>query len=50
MTRSIIYHFANVSNFIFPIEKLGTIESIINNKLKYSVQWVRGNNLSLNET
>ena len=49
-SKSITRSFADDTNLIFSSKKLGTIESVINNELKHSVQWLRGNSLSLNET
>ena len=49
-SKSIIHSFADDTNLIFSSKKLGTIESVINNDLKHLVQWLRGNELLLNET
>ena len=46
----IIHHFADDTNLLFPAEKLGTIESVVNHELKLLSQWFRSNKLSLNET
>ena len=35
ISRSILQHFADDAEFTCPNKKLGTIESIINNKLKH---------------
>ena len=45
----IIHHFADDTN-LFPAEKLGTIESVVNHELKLLSQWFQSNKLSLNET
>ena len=58
-SRPIIRHFAEDTNLTFSIfsrKKLGNIESVINNgsainnELKHLFQWLRGNQLSSNET
>ena len=50
MPKSVVHRFADDTNLLFPAEKLGTIESVINHELKFLVQWLRSNKLSLNET
>ena len=49
-SKSVVHHFANDTNLLFPAEKLGTTESVINHELKVLVQWLRSNKLSLNES
>ena len=49
-SKSDVHRFADDTNLLFPAEKLGTIESVINHELKFLVQWLRSNKLSLNET
>ena len=48
--KSVVHPFADDTNLLFPAKKLGTIKSVINDKLKLLVQWLRSNKLSLNET
>ena len=48
--KSVVNHFPDNTNFLFPAKKLGTIEFIINHRLKLLVQWLRSNKSSLNET
>ena len=48
--KSVVHHFPDVTNLLFPAKKLGTIESVINHKLTLLVQWLRSNKLSLNQT
>ena len=40
----------NHSLILYSSKKRRTTESVIKNELKHSVQWLRGNNFSLNET
>ena len=56
-SKSIIHHLSltrchlDVTNLLFPSKKLGTIESVVNRKLKLLSRWLRSNKLiSLNET
>ena len=56
-SKSIIHHLSltrchlDVTNLLFPAKKLGTIESVVNRKLKLLSPWLRSNKLiSLNET
>ena len=49
-SKSVVHHFADDTNLLFPAKKLGTIESIINYQLKLLVQWLQSNKLSSNET
>ena len=48
-SKSIVHHFADDTNLLFPSKKIGTIESVMNHELKILVQWLRSNKLSLNE-
>ena len=49
-SKSVVHHFADDTNLLFPAKKLGTIESVTNHELRLLVQWLRSNKLSLNET
>ena len=49
-SKSVVHHFADDTNLLFPAKKLGTIESVINHELKRLVQLLQINKLSLNET
>ena len=49
-SKSIIHHFADDTNLLFPAKKLGTTQSVVNHELKLLSQWLRSNKLSLNET
>ena len=49
-SKSVVHHFADDTNFLFPAKHLGIIESVINHELELLVQWLRSNKLSLNET
>ena len=48
--KSIIHHFADDTNLLFPAKKLGTIESVVNHELNLLSLWLQSNKLSLNET
>ena len=48
-SKSIVHHFADDTNLLYPNKKLGSIESVMNQELKLLVQWLRSNKLSLNE-
>ena len=48
-SKSIIHHFADDTNLLFPAKKLGTTQSVVNHELKLLSQWLRSNKLSLNE-
>ena len=49
-SKSIIHHFADDTNLLFPAKKLGTTEFVVNHELKLLSQWLRSNKLFLNET
>ena len=48
--NSVVHHFTDDTNLLFPAKKLGTIKSFINHELKLLDQWLQSNKLSLNET
>ena len=43
------YNFADDANLLFPSQKLGTNESVMNHELKLLVKCVRSNKLSPNK-
>ena len=49
-SKSIIHHFADATNLLFPAIKLGTIESVVNHELKLLSLWLQTIILSLNQT
>ena len=49
-SKLIIHYFEDDTNLLFPTKKLGTIDSVVNHKLKLISQWLRSNKLSVNET
>ena len=49
-SKSVVHHFADDTNLLFPAKKLGTIESVVKHELKLLAQWLQSNKLSLNET
>ena len=42
-SKSIIHHFADYTNLLFPAKKLDTIKSVVNHELKLLSQWLRSN-------
>ena len=48
-SKSVVHHFVDNTNLLFPAKKLGTAESVINHELKLLVQWLQSFKLSLNE-
>ena len=49
-SKSVVHHFADNTNLLVPTKKLGTTESVIDHELKFLVQRLQSNKLSLNET
>ena len=48
--KCLIHHFADDTNLIFDNKKIEVIEEVMNNELKFLVEWLRANKLSLNES
>ena len=47
--HSTVHHFADDTNLIFASKSISTIENVMNNELRFLVEWLRANKLSLNE-
>ena len=49
-SKSVVHHFADDTNLLFPAKKPGATESVINHELKILVQWLQSKKLSLKKT
>ena len=49
-SKSVVHHFADDTNLLFPAKKRGATESVINHELKILVQWLQSKKLSLKKT